>query len=307
MTIDREMLTLPRLLLIAITIAVAGIFIFGAATSAAAFDIYNPDWEGGTDLRSVADETNTEWNVLTNTNSYQNADDESLAVIVSADEPYEEDAIDDVTTFLENGGTVLLADRHPNTANTLLEGVGATARVDGAILRDERNYYQSPALPVATNVVEHTYTTDVESLTLNYGTSIESNDATVLVNSSEYAYLDVNNNQELDDNETMQAQPVAVTEEVNNGSIILVSDGSAFINIMQAQPGNQAFLTNIFTQHDTVLFDRTHHTSPPPLQALLLTLQDSPLLQIGVGAIAIGSVVGWLRGWQLPRQLKRRS
>jgi len=74
--------------------------------------------------------------------------------------------------------------------NALLSDVGATARLDGALLRDERNYYRSPALPVAQPVEEHPYTSGATDLTLNYGTAVTPNDATTLVRTSEFAYLD---------------------------------------------------------------------------------------------------------------------
>jgi len=90
--------------------------------------------------------------------------------------------------------------------------VGARARFDGDRLRDERNYEHSPALPTASAVARHPYTRDVETLGLNHATAVTGNvtengtadatangtvnetNATVLVESSPYAYLDSNRN-----------------------------------------------------------------------------------------------------------------
>lgn len=290
--------TIPQAALAALGLTVVIAFVVAGTTSAAAFDIYNPNWDGGGSIQSIAEERGSEVRVVTDTAAYASAPDRSLAFVIGAEEPYEPDAIENMQQFLDNGGTIVVADRNPEMANPILVDLGATASVNGAILRDDQEYYRSPALPVGTNVSEHEYTAGVDSLALNYGTSIDPDEATVLVNSSEFAYLDENGNEELDDEEELRQQPIVTIESVGNGTVVTVGDGSALINAMLERDGNRAFVTALVDNHRTVLFDRSHHSSPPPLQAVMLFIRGSPLVQVVLGLGAIGAVGGWRRGWQ---------
>jgi hypothetical protein len=175
----------------------------------------------------------------------------------------------------------------------LLARVGAEARFDGRLLRDERRNFRSPSLPVATNVSNHTLVANVSSLTLNHGTSVVPNGADVLVSSSEFGYLDTNRNGDLDADESMGTRPVATVEPVGEGRVVAVGDPSLFINAMLKRSGNGAFVQALFGTHQQVLLDYSHATELPPLAVVMLTLQESSLLQLLVGTAVIGAIVLW--------------
>ncbi len=284
----------PRAVLVVFAVVTLSALVFGAATSAAAFGAFNPSWEGTTDIRGIASDAGAETTVAENTTEYEAYGNETVAVVLAPGEPYTETEIERIEAFLERGGTLLVADR-AGEGNELLAALGADARVDGALLRDERNYYRASALPRATNVTDHPLTEDVDALTLNYGTAVDPGGATVLASSSDVAYLDRNDNGQPDDEEELDTYPVATTENVSEGRVVVVGDASAFINVMAERPGNRQFARNLFSDGDTVLVDTSHSGGVPPLIAALLAVRGSPALQFGLVGVGLLVAFGWQR------------
>lgn len=282
----------PRALLVVFGVVVVGALVYGGATSVAAFGAFNPAWQGTSDLRGQAADTGADTVVATNTSTYEAYGDDTVAVVVEPEAAYEPAEVRRIEAFLERGGTLFVAAR-AGSATELLAALGAEARLEGPLLRDERSHYRGPALPEATNVSSHSLTSGVDALTLNHGTAVDAGGATVLVASSEFGYLDRNANDALDEAETMGSYPVATTEPVGDGRVVLVGDGSAFINVMAERPGNRAFARNVFDGSDTVLFDTSHGGDVPPLIAGLLAVRHSPLLQGGLFGLGLLVVFAW--------------
>lgn len=267
--------------------------VVAASTSGAAFGAFTFSWEGTSDLRGEAESADADLHIITDTEQYEELPAEgSVAFVFSPDEGYDSDDRERLQTFVENGGTLVVADAFGPHSNALLEDVGATAQFNGDPLRDEQNYYRSPALPVATNISDHPYVAQSEDITLNRGTAVEPGDATVLATSSEYGYLDSNRNEELDEEETLGTYPIVTAEEVGSGEVVAVSDPSVFINVMLERPGNEAFAQGLFALHDQVLFDTSHSTDIPPTAMAVLTLRESAALQIALGGGLVLSIIG---------------
>ncbi len=295
--------SIPQLLLIALVLSVVLAGAVAASTSQTAFGAYNAGWDGGSELRDVASEQGAEPLVALNTSKYETVEPNgTVAVILSPTAAYTETDRAQIASFVDAGGTLILAEDFRPHSTPILERLGAETRFDGAPLRDEQEYYRSPALPVATNVTDSSATAGVDQLTLNHATSLQTdssaNDTTVLASSSEYAYLDRDRDAELDDTEALDSRPVVVRERVGNGTVYVVSDPSLFINAMLDQPDNGQFTRNLFAA-DRVLFDYSHKAGQPPLRRAVLTLQDSPLWQLSLGLLGIGTVI-----WAIP--LRRR-
>ncbi|NHN46433.1 DUF4350 domain-containing protein [Halostella sp. JP-L12] len=286
----------PQLLLAAlvvITLLAGGV---AASTSTAGFGAYNPQWDGAADLREVAVTEGADSRVVTDTAEYDaTAPNGSVAVVLSPDESYDPDEAARIRTFVENGGTVVVADDFGGNGNALLADLGADARINGDPLRDERHYYRSPNFPVANNVSNHTLTADVGALTLNHGSAVAPNGATVLVRTSEFAYVDANRNEEIDDNETLASSPVATSESVGEGRVVVVGDPSLFINAMLDRAGNRAFVGNLFGSADTVMLDYSHSEQVPPLIGVLIAIQRSAVLQIVLGTAGVLGIALWAR------------
>lgn len=285
-----RLLPLPKVLLIALALTLGVALVVAAGTTTATFGAYNIEWDGTSDFREHVDK-HEQNQVTLDTGRYDTASPNGTAAVVLAPtERYDGNDSQRVRSFVQSGGTLIVANNFGPHGNALLEDVGATARLDGALLRDERNYYRGPNLPIATNVSASPYTIGVEQLTLNRGTAVEPGDANVLVRTSRFAYLDRDGSRDLSDDEEMGAHPVVTSESVGDGEVIVIGDPSIFINVMLNQPDNRAFATALIDSHDRLILDYSHAGDQPPLAAALLLLRSSTALQIGVGGIGIGLV-----------------
>ena len=283
-----------RLLLVAFCVVTALALLSAGATTAAPFGAYNPGWDGGAGLRATADSVGADSVIVRNaTRIADYPANETVVVVIAPESTYSDDGAKRLSNFVRAGGTLLVTDDVSGPINTLLDALGARARVDGRLIRDERYNYRSPALPVATNVSDHPLTTDVSKLTLNYGTPVQPNGATVLVSTSEYAYIDENRNGNLDETETLRSRPVATVERVGSGRVIVVGDPSVFINAMLERPGNRRFAGNVFAPFEHVVFDHSQTTQLPPMVVALLVIRSSELLQLCIGGLGLTLIALW--------------
>ncbi|MFP9191304.1 DUF4350 domain-containing protein [Natrialbaceae archaeon A-CW1-1] len=286
----------PRVVLVAIVLATLGGLTVAASTSTEAFGPYNPAWDGASDFHAALDDDpEVEVTLLRETTAYSDLDaNETVAFVIAPDESYDEVAAADVAAFVERGGTVVVLENFEPHGNDLLEAVGAEARLDGQIIRDEEHYFRGPAMPVATGVANHSLTDGVEQLTLNYATAVEPGNATVLVTTSDYAYRAEGPDDELTDEHNLEVLPVATVESVGEGTVIVVGDPSITTNAMRAQPDNAAFLSTLAHEGTHTVVDVSHTEGVPPLAVATLIVRDTPFLQgliafLGIGALAVGS------------------
>lgn len=286
----------PRVILASLVVVLLVALVVAASTSSAAFGVYNPAWDGASDLRAEANAVGVDSEIARNVSAYGSATpDQTVAVVLSPDRGYTDAEAQRLRRFVRQGGTLVVAEDFGDHSNDLLEAVGATARFDGRLLRDERRNFESPSMPVATNVSNHSLVANVSRLTLNHGTVVEPNNATVLVSSSGFGYLDGNRNGDLDDNETLGTYPVATVESVGGGRVVAVSDPSLAINAMLERKGNQAFVRALFAGEQTVLLDYSHAARLPPLALAVLVLRETSLLQLLLGGSLVAGVAVWVR------------
>lgn len=307
----------PRLVLYALMVTLGVALILAASTSTAAFGAYNPAWDGTSDFRETTDRR-TDSRVALDTAAYETVDpDGTVAVVLSPEAPYTANDTRRVRTFVAAGGTLVVAEDFGPHGNALLAGVGADARFNGTRLRDEREYYRAPSLPVATNVTDTPYTTGVEQLTLNGATTIDANNTTVVATSSQFGYLDRNATGGLSPADELGEYPVVTVEPVGDGRVISVSDPSLFINTMLSQPDNEAFATALIGTGDRMLLDYSRVGAQPPLAVAVLLIRSAPWLQVGLAAVGTGLVWRYTRrpgtpsGWRrlrarLPAAIRER-
>lgn len=277
------------------------LLVVAASTTTAAFGVSNPFWEGASQLQQEADTVGADTVIARSTGPYtQVTPNETVALVLSPDKAYSDNDTRRIRTFVRQGGTLVVAEDFGAHSNSLLSDVGASARFNGSLLRDQRYNYRTSGLPIVINVTSATVTTGVENLTLNHGTVLRPNGATVLARSSEFSYLDRNRNGAIDDTERPASYPVVTVEQHGDGRIIAVSDPSLFINLMLERPGNNRFVRNLFGTHDSVLLDYSHAASLPPLAVALIVLRELPLLQIGLGLAGLLLVWQYFHGSGLP-------
>jgi len=279
----------PRVLLAGLIVALLVIMLFVGSTSTAGFSPYNIEWDGTGEFREMADSSG-DLIVGTSTNRYETVDPQTTtAVVLAPDDEYAETDSSRIQQFVDTGGTIIIADNYGSHGNQLLDDIGATARVDGRVLRDDRHNLGSSAFPIATNITSHQFVAGVDQLSLNYATVVTPGDATPIANSSEFAYLDGNYSQTEPEPEladpTRQQYPIATVESLGDGTVVVIGDPSIFINSMLDEPDNRVFAETIVGHRPTTLFDQSHSSSIPATVSLLLTLRSSPVL-------AAGSLVG---------------
>ncbi|WP_276253009.1 DUF4350 domain-containing protein [Halomontanus rarus] len=295
----------PRAVLIGLGLAVVLAVGAVATTSTAAFGPYNPSWDGSSDLREQLErESDVEVELLRDPSRYEDTNAEgTTAFVVAPGESYRGADASRIRRFVEDGGRLVVFENVGEAGNSLLADVGADARTDGRVLRDDYRHSNGPTIPIATGVRNHTLTGGVEQLTLNYATAVEPNAATVLVTTSDLATLG-DTDQRLD----LTAHPVATVEPVGDGEVVVVGDPSLTINAMVGEPDNAAFLRSLYAGSDRVLLDRSHVGDLPPLTAAVLTVRDAPLLQLLLGSVGITAVGLWSTGRLRPllERVRRR-
>lgn len=286
---DQPDVSIPQLLLVALAASVVVALVGYGSVSSAAFGTYNSGWDGTSDLRATAAGTGAQVSVVRQTETYSGVPPaRTVGFVLSPTSTYDAQEMLRLREFVRRGGTLVVAADSGSSVDHLLRGVGASARVDGRPLRDVRANYRSPAMPVATPVANRTLVSGVESVTLNHGTVVEPHGATVLVNTSGYAYLDRNRNGTLDRSENLTSWPVATVERIGAGRVVTVSDSSVFINAMLERPGNRQFVRALVADRRNALVDVSHASRLPPVRAALWTVRESSPVQLGVGAALVG-------------------
>jgi hypothetical protein len=278
-----------RLLAAALAVAV-GVSLFSAvATSSASFSAHNGAWDGGSRLDAELRAVGVDPVVLTESAEYDAlAPGDTVAVVLSPDSAYADPDAARVAAFVRAGGTLVVADDVGPHANDLLAAVGATARLDGRLLRDDQYHYRSPEFPVVT--VNASVLPGAEAATLNRGTAVAPGGAAVAATTSRYAYLDANLNGELDDGESLGPYAVATVERVGGGRVVVLGDPSVFINAMLDRPGNRALLSAVVGDARTAAVDVSHRTGTPPLVTALRLVRESPPLGAALGVAAVLAV-----------------
>ena len=312
-------LSIPRIVLVGLAVSVLVVAVLAGSSSSAALSPYNADWDGASDFRSLASERG-EVVVARETDAYGGVPSRgTTAFVLSPDSGYSSAEVLEVSRFVRNGGTLVVAGDFGPHANDLLGVLGAEARLDGRPLRDPRSNYRTPAMPVASRVPNSSLGSDgsgapdapgapggprvgdrsaasgADSVTLNYGTAVEPNGARVVYNSSGYAYLDTDRNGRLGPNENLTSAPVVTSERLGAGRVVVVSDSSVFIDAMVEESPNRAFVAALVGDSQRVLLDYSHSPGLPPLVVALLVVRDSAWLTLVAGAAVVGGVGLWSR------------
>lgn len=297
MTDDWLSFDYPQVLLGVLTVVTVVILLFAASTSSVAFGVFNPFWEGAGELQTQADAAGSQSVIVRETTRYPATNaTTTLALVLSPDAPYTANESRRLRQFVASGGVLVVADDFGPHGNDLLASVGASARFNGSLLRDDRYHYRSPAMPVIRNTSNSSLFTGVSNVTVNHGTVVRPNGATVLARSSEYSYLDIDRNGALSEGERLESYPVMTVERIGDGRVITISDPSLFINVMLERPGNRQFVRNLFATRSLVLLDYSHATGVPPLAEALLIVRDSTVLQFGLGIAGLAGLWAWFRG-----------
>ncbi|WP_254807777.1 DUF4350 domain-containing protein [Natronosalvus amylolyticus] len=290
--LERDRIHWPRVLLIALFVTLLLALGVYATTSATGFAPYNPSWDGTSEFRGqLEDDPDTDVELITDTTDYDTTDpNETVSFVIAPDEPYDETEAQRVRQFVDRGGTLVVLENFGSSGQELLFELDTEARLDGQLLYDERSHQQGQTMPVATNVTEHRTTDGVDQLSLNYASAVQPGNATVLVWTSEYAYLG-DETTDIEDVDGLESYPVVTVEDRGAGEVVVVSDPSIVINAMIDEPDNAAFVRGLTTGNERVLLDVSNAGDLPPVMSVLLAVRGNPLLQVLLGLGAVGTLV----------------
>jgi hypothetical protein len=280
------------------------------------FSTYNTDWNGASQIKNVAA---TEGYSTANIFSMSDLSSHHKGTLVmlnpNASVGFTEADIRDIQSFVQNGGSLVLANDFGN-ANAVLNGLGLsdTARFNGALLSDNVSKGVDQAHPLITDITSSSLTTGVKTLYFNYGTAlnVSGSSVTVLARSDPTSYLRTATGDNAPIAGSTGAKPVLASVNYGQGRIILLSDPSVFINGMVSQADNQRLFTNLvanLTGGDTsatILFDQSQRASQPLLSYAYdrINADDNlkyTLIVLSIAAVVIGvNVVAYTRR-QRPR------
>lgn len=303
MSLDSRRFSIPVLILLVLIGLVSGAIVVAGVTADQPFDVYNPDWEGFSEIQSIADDEETDHIAITSPDQYADLDSDA-AVVIPVTAEYDSVQQQAIRQFVEDGGTAVVAGRDPTITEPVLRATGSEINVSGSIVRDDSNYWRSSAFPEITDTADHPYTTDVDVFTLNYGTVLQDTDnAQPIANTSSVSYLDQNNTGDAQSDDEFGPHPVVAVTNSSAGTVVAVSDPSVFINTMLERDGNEQFVQNLVTEHDQIAIDQTNTAQPVFIQTLHI-VQENAVVGLLLGLLAVGAVVGWER--QLHSNVYRR-
>jgi len=190
----------------------------------------------------------------------------SLIAIIGPTIPFQSSETAELRTFLQNGGTVLLADDF-GTGNGLLQSLNVSARFSGQPLADLYFYSRTPSFPLVSDFVPDPVSSNITALILDHPTYIEILNAAlvkVVALSSPFSFLDLHNNGTLSANENTQAYPVIATTHIGAGLLVLVANANMFDNELINLFNNQLLFRNLLRiASGTTVFDLAHLKSAP--------------------------------------------
>ena len=276
----------PKIVFISLVVTVIVVLSIGSMVSLAAFNPYNPTWEGTSDFRTMVTDAE-EPGIIHNADRYDDLSGSETVFVFAPTEDYDATDAARIAAFLDRGGTLVLLDNFGESGNTLLADLGLDTRFSGDVLQDEQHYDRSPTMPIATGVRNHSLTGGVESVTLNYATALTGiANESVVITSSRVTYLGPDD-ADIDDDAELTAYPIVGVESVGDGEVITVGDPSIAVNEMLHRTDNRQFMANLATTGDEVIIDVSHGSPIPPLRFGVLAFRSIPILTVLVGLIGI--------------------
>jgi hypothetical protein len=229
----------------------------------------------------------------------------SLITIIGPQILFQNNENVELRSFLESGGTVLLADDY-GSGNSLLRGLNVSARFSGKALADLYFYSRTPSFPLISDFALNALSRNITAIIMDHPTYIEIlNPAlvNVVALSSPFSFIDLQNSGTLSANENTQAYPVIATTHIGRGLLVLVANANMFQNELINLFNNQILFRNILRfATGTTTFDLAHLKNAPLTDARIrfkqeletsLTVIHSTLVQalMAAGLIVAFSVI----------------
>ncbi len=217
--------------------------------SSAEFSMLNPDWNGCSEFAKMLNGRGKIIPLIYPFNSAGVGGLHGTVLIIGSDVGYSTIEVDELKAFLENGGTVLIADDF-GTGNELLEKLGLKARFSKIPVKDIF-YSKRMEFPVVVRIEDPELAIGVERLVLNIPSAIMGLEGEAF--SSRVSVV----------GRSMKSYPVLAEVSYGRGKIILLSDPGVLINDMQDE--NRRFVENLVqTLPPPYYYDEAHHSDFNP-------------------------------------------
>ncbi len=179
-----------------------------------------------------------------------------------------------IRSFLDTGHHVVVMDDYGD-ANSLLAGIGSPITLDQVPLCQDVDYYLRPSFPVLKNIEISSVTVNVSSLVCDHPVSLNvTGNATIIAATSDFGWLDKNDNGLLDKDEPSGSYPVIAEVPYGAGILTVIGDPDLLINSMQDKGDNRVLVSNLLAS-GPVYVDAAHGQSVPPLaQAFYMIKYD---------------------------------
>jgi hypothetical protein len=163
--------------------------------------------------------------------------------------------------FVAAGGNLVLLDDF-GYGNQVLKYLGVQARFSGSLLLDPLFNYKNENFPRTFTFSASLAERDIETVTFNHATCLESiPQENVVAQSSYFSFLDEDQDGEWCEGETKGPLPVIAINEIGEGRLTVIADPSILINDMLDMGDNYLFLEEVCT--DTIYLDSSHLPETP--------------------------------------------
>lgn len=184
-----------------------------------------------------------------------------------------------IESFMVRGGSVVVMDDYGN-ANSLLSGMGSPILLNQVPLCQDIDFYMRPSFPILKDIMPSPMTANVSSLVCDHPVSLSlTSNATPLASTTNFGWLDYNDNGLLDKNEPTGIYPVAAEARYGRGMLTVIGDPDILINSMQDK-GDDSVLASNIPMSGVIYVDAAHGQSIPPLAQLYYLVKFNLVAQL---------------------------
>ena len=219
------------------------IIIIATSPSNVDFSLDNTGWNGYSWLRELSAQQ------IYTLEALPNSANNSVLIIPSPSREPERSEIDLIKAFLLSGGTLIIANDY-GYGNAWLKALDICEAFLSSPILDTVLFDSDVYLPKALG-----YNRTVSlNIAVPINTSCIANNATVLLRTSMFSFIDENNNKQKDENEPEGPFVVAVMFNYGEGRLVLLGDPSIMINYMIEREGNREFAKSLLHSKQVYIY-----------------------------------------------------
>jgi len=204
-------------------------------------------------------ETNTAWNGIRKfSDDYSAVNTASLAalgdyqeggvLVAIASQTYNEEDLERIKLYVNQGGTLLLMDDF-GYGNSILSYLGLSARFSNKPLLDPLFCYRNQNLPRITDFTPRVKAAGIEVIVLNHATTLSDiAGEQAIARSSAASFLDTDESGNWSEGEPKGPFAVAAEIKLGKGIVYAVADPSIIINTTFGRDNNEAFIKYLITR-----------------------------------------------------------